>query len=70
MKTLFSCLIVADDFTGSCDTGLQFVQEGLRARVLIGSSLEAAADTDVLVWDTETRNSTAAAARQRTDRRA
>jgi len=28
------CLIIADDFTGSCDTGLQFAGSGLRTVVL------------------------------------
>lgn len=50
------CAIVADDFTGACDTGLQLVKAGLRVRVLIGGAGDSGGDADVLVWDTETRN--------------
>ena len=60
-----SCLILADDFTGSCDTGMQFVQAGLSARVVLGRSAGAVTDADVLVWDTETRNAAAPEARAR-----
>jgi 4-hydroxythreonine-4-phosphate dehydrogenase len=60
-----SCLILADDFTGACDTGLQFVQKGLCTRVALDLSGTPPDSTDVLVWDSETRNLSQAAARQR-----
>lgn len=60
------CLIVADDFTGSCDTGLQMVRAGLRARVVLAAGpVPQAAPVDVLVLDTETRNEPPAAAAAR-----
>jgi 4-phospho-D-threonate 3-dehydrogenase / 4-phospho-D-erythronate 3-dehydrogenase len=60
-----SLLIIADDFTGACDTGLQFARNGLRTVAcetdrLSGVSLD---DVDVLVCDTETRNASRAEAR-------
>ena len=50
--------MVADDFTGACDTGLQFARSGLRTFVFTdledGSAPQI--DADVLVLDTESRN--------------
>jgi len=57
-----SCLIIADDLTGACDTGVQFAQTGLRVRVATGPF--PVDKTDVLVWDTETRNCAPAAAEE------
>ena len=56
-----TCVLLADDFTGACDTGLQFVLAGLSARVQLAG--EPAGGADVLVWDTGTRNCSAPAAR-------
>ena len=67
MENALACLIVADDFTGSCDTGLQFAQAGLRSRVVMGASAGEVGETDVLVWDTETRNAAPEEARQRVE---
>lgn len=55
-----SLLILADDFTGACDTGLQFAQHGLHTVAcetdrLVDLDLSS---VDVLVCDTETRNAT------------
>ncbi len=58
-----TCILLADDFTGACDTALQFVRAGLSARVQIAGV--PAGDVDVLVWDTQTRNHPAAVARAR-----
>ena len=60
-----SCLIIADDFTGACDTGLQFVRCGFSAAVIPGRRhLSATPPVDVVVCNTESRNQAAASARQ------
>jgi len=51
-------LIVADDYTGANDTGVQFSKQNLKSMVItqkdyIGKALE---DCDVLVFDTESRS--------------
>jgi hypothetical protein len=57
------CLIIADDFTRSCDTGLQFSGSGLRTVVLTcPANMSELSELDVLVVDTETRNSSDEAA--------
>lgn len=57
------CLIIADDFTGSCDTGLRFAGSGLRTVVLTcPANMSELFELDVLVVDTETRNSSDEAA--------
>lgn len=58
-------LILADDFTGALDTGVQFASTGAVTRVITGHdvSLTEFADTcEVLVVDAETRHLTAAEA--------
>lgn len=58
-------LILADDFTGALDTGVQFASVGAATRVLTGQnvSLESYTDTcEVLVVDAETRHLTGAEA--------
>lgn len=62
------CILLADDFTGACDTGLQFVRAGLSARVQMSGTPEPV--SDILVWDTETRNSAPRAAADRVTRAA
>ena len=59
------CMVIADDFTGSCDTGLQFTTAGYHTRVAFEASPAAFAAAEVAVLDTETRNSSTAAARER-----
>lgn len=50
-------LIVADDFTGALDTGVQFAAQGVQTRVVVGPNVELTAhETTVLVVDTETRH--------------
>ena len=50
-------LILADDFTGALDTGVQFAAHGVRTRVVVGADAALShQDTDVLVVDTETRH--------------
>ena len=51
-------LIIADDFTGALDTGIQFVNRGIATQVFTGKPerpAEIAAQTEVLVVDSETR---------------
>ena len=58
-------LIIADDFTGALDTGIQFVNKGIATQVFTKMP-EAIGDidesTEVLVIDSETRPMTAAKA--------
>lgn len=50
-------LIIADDFTGALDTGVQFAARGIRTRVVVDPDVDfAACQTDILVVDTETRH--------------
>lgn len=50
-------LIIADDFTGALDTGVQFAAYGIRTRVIVDSDVDfTAIDAQVLVVDTETRH--------------
>lgn len=60
MSLLF---IIADDFTGALDTGVQFAAHGIQTRVVVGSDVEfASPGAEVLVVDTETRHLPAAEA--------
>ena len=50
-------LIIADDFTGALDTGVQFASRGAKTRVVVDVDYSlAGADCDVLVMNTETRH--------------
>ena len=50
-------LILADDFTGALDTGVQFAARGIPTRVIVGDKVDfASPDAQVLVVDTETRH--------------
>lgn len=56
-------LIIADDFTGALDTGVQFAAHGIRTRVVVDPDVDfSALETRVLVVDTETRHLPAAKA--------
>lgn len=62
MKTL---LMIADDFTGALDTGVQFAARGARTRVVTDPAYDfsqAEEDVQVLVLDAETRHLTPEAA--------
>lgn len=53
-------LIIADDFTGALDTGVQFAAHGIRTRVVVDPDVDLADQkSQVLVVDTETRHLTA-----------
>lgn len=50
-------LIIADDFTGALDTGVQFTAQGVQTKVVVGSEVEwTEQEGAVLVVDTETRH--------------
>lgn len=50
-------LIIADDFTGALDTGVQFAAHGIRTRVVVDLDVDfTTQDVKVLVVDTETRH--------------
>lgn len=53
-------LMIADDFTGALDAGVQFAKKGFRTRVLVYASdgLGENAGVDILVVDAETRHKT------------
>lgn len=56
-------LIIADDFTGALDTGVQFAARGIRTRVVVEPDVDfTACEAEVLVVDTETRHLPAAKA--------
>lgn len=56
-------LIIADDFTGALDTGVQFAAHGIRTRVVVDSDVDfTSREVTVLVVDTETRHLPAAEA--------
>ena len=61
-------LIMADDFTGALDTGIQFAKKGISTQVACGDGLKALAHTEsaqVLSVDMETRSMTAQEAYRR-----
>lgn len=50
-------LIIADDFTGALDTGVQFAACGIPTRVVVDPEIDfASIHAKVLVVDTETRH--------------
>ena len=56
---MVSLLMIADDFTGALDTGVQFAASGVKTRVVVGGDVDLAARADevqVLVIDAETRH--------------
>lgn len=51
-------LIIADDFTGALDTGVQFAKKGIETQVLVQDDIEEtviSGETQVLVVSTQTR---------------
>lgn len=56
---MIKLLIIADDFTGALDTGVQFAQYGITVQLYVAKSLAenpVAQETGVLVLDAETRH--------------
>ncbi|MBK8046407.1 MAG: four-carbon acid sugar kinase family protein [Anaerolineales bacterium] len=49
--------VLADDFTGACDTGVQFARAGMRTRMVMSSAMALKRfGIDVVAYSTETRN--------------
>ena len=55
---MLKLLIVADDFTGALDSGVQFASLGARVKVVTYSQydLSRSEGLDVLIFDAETRH--------------
>lgn len=58
-------IVIADDFTGANDTGVQLAKKGARTEVVLNGGPHAAHRTDVLVVNTESRALTGAMAKAR-----
>ena len=50
------CVVVADDLTGSCDTGVHFAAAGFETVVCLGPDSVATCPADVVVINTRTRS--------------
>lgn len=50
-------IVIADDFTGSNDTGVQLAKKGARTEVMLSASQKPSRRADVLVINTESRAS-------------
>ena len=50
-----ACLLIADDLTGACDTGVQFARRGLSCEVQFALSRTALSRTDVVGYSTSSR---------------
>jgi D-threonate/D-erythronate kinase len=48
-------ILIADDLTGACDSGVQFTQKGMNAAVFFEESNLNGIDSDVLIFDTDSR---------------
>jgi uncharacterized protein YgbK (DUF1537 family) len=60
------CILIADDLTGACDTGVQFVRCGLSCRVELNlSSHRTPVEADVLAFNTNSRANTAEQSRRK-----
>ena len=60
------CILIADDLAGACDTGVQFARCGLPSRVeLTYSKHRARSLPDVLAFNTNSRNDSAAQCRHK-----
>jgi len=56
---MLKMLVIADDFTGALDTGVQFASDGIGTRVTTNASISSEMmdpETEVLVLDAETRH--------------
>lgn len=55
---MIKLLVIADDFTGALDTGVQFAQKGIRVKVTTKTTIfkDRMEEIDVLVVDSETRH--------------
>ncbi len=57
--------MIADDFTGACDVGIQFAKQGMSTSVILSPTFRIKSSAAVLVQDTETRNKTKTKAYQK-----
>ncbi|WP_312168554.1 four-carbon acid sugar kinase family protein, partial [Atlantibacter hermannii] len=57
-------IVIADDFTGSNDTGVQLAKKGARTEVMLTATQKPSRRADVLVINTESRAISAAQAEQ------
>lgn len=63
---MIAVLIIADDFTGALDTGVQFQRRGIRTSVTTRADCDfACVDSDVLAVDAQTRHITPEEAKRR-----
>lgn len=53
---MLQAVVIADDFTGACDTGLQFARAGMNTRVVVDGMDDIGGGVDVLVVTSESRN--------------
>lgn len=53
---MIQLLIIADDFTGALDSGVQFAARGLKTLVVVGTEVSFDTDAAVLAVDAETRH--------------
>ncbi len=51
-----ACLLIADDLTGACDTGVQFARRGLSCEVQFELSTPPSSRVDVVAYNTNSRN--------------
>lgn len=58
-------LIIADDLTGAMDAAAQFAVRGLKTELLLKPDAKCGQEAEVIVLDTETRNLSAAEAKER-----
>nr|WP_154324534.1 four-carbon acid sugar kinase family protein [Pantoea sp. 201603H] len=58
-------LVIADDFTGANDTGVQLAKKGARTEVVLGDNTKLSGRADVLVINTESRALSATAAKEK-----
>ena len=61
-ERMLRLLMIADDFTGALDTGVQLAAHGIPTQVVVGQADLSACSSTVLVVDTETRHLPAAKA--------
>jgi len=59
------CLLIADDLTGACDTGVQFVRRGLSCEVQFDLSRTASSRADVVAYNTNSRSDNLADSRRK-----
>ena len=59
------CIVVADDLTGSCDTGHEFATRGYDTRVVLSPQTDTTPQGDVAVYNTESRYAPPAVAADR-----